>query len=129
MTPRVILVLLPLYLVAVWLLNAANVNSWPSEMITVKEKNSTYYDCRKKCQLYIQEKNPWLFETKDNFLSNSKVFENQECLGLFMRQLYLQERDATYKIYEQVEEIKTVRSNGFVDIEPVGKNLIMIIKK
>lgn len=129
MTLRVILVLFPLYLVAVWVVNGANVNSWPTELSFTQEQLKQYTDCEKKYRRYAYKKNPWLFEIKYVALSDSKVLENPECLGLFINELYMRKEQKAYQIYEQVEEIKTVRDNGFVEIEPIGKNLIMTIKK
>ncbi len=126
---KICLILFPIYLISVWIVATANNNRAPSGTPLTKEQLKEYNECRKSCQTYAKEQNPWLFETKIIFMSNKKVFEHPKCLNLFIKSVYDSKRKETYLIYEEVDVVKTIKENGFVEHYPIGKNLIMEINK
>lgn len=116
------------YILAVMYIGMSNYNDFGNgpKWSENEKRQFDLYD--RECQFYVLNKNHWLLETENVYVSNKKVFDYPEFLGILVKNIAFR-KNATYRIYEQVEEIKTVKDNGFVEIKPIGKNLIMTIKK
>lgn len=124
---NVLLFLFPIYLFAVWWVDSDNYNRVNTAMHWTKDEQQKCNDFHKNGQVLVLDKNHWLLEQNNIYVSNKKVFDHPECLGIFLKIMYSSKEKIFYRIYEEIEEVKTVQDNGRIKTKHIGKNLIMEI--
>jgi len=124
---KVLLLLFPFYLFAVWWVGSENYNRVGTSMHWTKDEQLKCNDFHINGQVLVLDKNPWLLEKNNIYISNKKVFDHPECLGIFLKTMSSSQGKISYRIYEEIKEIKTVQDDGRIKIKHIGKNLIMEI--
>ncbi len=120
-------VLFIFYIFAVMYIGMWNYNDFGNGPKPTEAEHKQYELYRAECQFHLLDRNHWFLQYKRVYVSNKKVFEHPEFLGILLKDISF-DRDATYRIYDEVEMVKKPNANDW-DRAPVVKNLIMEIKK